>query len=62
MDDRYVIVTDSSCDLSKEMIQELELAVIQLEVVFPDGTTMANDETSLSGNYIQLGNGYETDI
>ena len=41
MDDRYVIVTDSSCDLSKEMIQELELAVIQLEVVFPDGTTMA---------------------
>ena len=57
MDDRYVIVTDSSCDLSKEMIQELELAVIQLEVVFPDGTTMANDKIEPVEVYKRLRSG-----
>ena len=57
MDDRYVIVTDSSCDLSKKMIQELELAVIQLELVFPDGTTMANDKIETVEVYKRLRSG-----
>ena len=39
------------------MIQELELAVIQLELVFPDGTTMANDKIETVEVYKRLRSG-----
>ncbi|PSL51150.1 DegV family protein with EDD domain [Salsuginibacillus halophilus] len=36
---RVKIVTDSTADLPKELIEELDITVVPLRVTFPDGTT-----------------------
>ena len=36
---KVVIISDSTCDLSKELIEKYDVKLIPLHVVFPDGTT-----------------------
>lgn len=52
--ENYVILTDSSCDLSKELVEELDLNVIALEAVFDNGTTKLDSEVDVAEFYQQL--------
>lgn len=53
----YEIYTDSSCDLSKEMIEKYELKVMQLEVHIDDNPPVFNNEIDIKSFYEQLRNG-----
>ena len=50
----YVILTDSSCDIPKELAKELDLNVIALEAVFDNGTTKLDSEIDVADFYQQL--------
>lgn len=50
----YVILTDSSCDLSKELTQSLGLSMLSLEILLDDGSTMRNDEVDVKDFYQKL--------
>ena len=52
--ENYVILTDSSCDLGKELAEELDLHVISLEAVFDNGTTKLDSEIDVKEFYQQL--------
>ena len=50
----YVIITDSSADLSPEMTAELGLATVQLEVLVEGEKTAANNAVDIKKIYAQL--------
>lgn len=52
--ENYVILTDSSCDLSRELIRQLDLKVLSLEVVLDNGTTMLNEDVDVRDFYQKL--------
>lgn len=52
--ENYVIVTDSSCDLSSELIRALDLKVLSLEIVLDNGTTMLNEDVVVKEFYQKL--------
>ena len=49
----YLIVTDSSADLTSEQIKELGIASIPLEIIV-DGTPVDNDKVDVKEVYAQL--------
>ena len=53
----FEIFTDSSCDLPKEMIEQLDLQVMQLEVIINDNPPVLNKEVNSAEFYEQLRNG-----
>lgn len=54
---KYEIYTDSSCDLTKEMIEEFNLKVMQLEVHINDNPPVYNNEINIKSFYDELRNG-----
>ena len=50
----YIIITDSSADLSPEMSAELGLATVQLEVLIEGKKTQANNAVDIKDIYAQL--------
>jgi len=50
----YKIFTDSSCDLSKEMVERYDLQVLQLEVIIGDNPPLMNEEVDIKDFYNQL--------
>ena len=52
--ENYVILTDSSCDIAKDLAQELDIKVISLEAVFDNGTTKLDSEIDVKDFYAQL--------
>ena len=52
--ENYVILTDSSCDLWKEIAEEIDVKVISLEAVFDNGTTKLDSEIDVKDFYQQL--------
>lgn len=52
--ENYVILTDSSCDIPKDLAKELDLNVISLEAVFDNGTTKLDSEIDVKDFYQQL--------
>ena len=43
----YQIFTDSSCDLTKEMIEKYNLQVMQLEVIIDDKPPVLNRDVNI---------------
>ena len=52
--ENYVILTDSSCDLCKDLAKEIDVNVIALEAVFDNGTTKLDSEIDVKDFYSQL--------
>ena len=50
----YVLITDSSADLSKELVDSLNIKVLSLEIVMEDGSTKRNDEVDVKEFYQKL--------
>ncbi|MCI8589817.1 MAG: DegV family protein [Clostridiales bacterium] len=53
---KFEIFTDSSCDMSQEMIQELSLHVLQLDVIVEDQPAKPNDQVDIKQFYAELRN------
>lgn len=53
----FDIFTDSSCDLPKEIIEQFDLKVMQLEVVIDDKPPVLNRDIDIKDFYDQLRNG-----
>ena len=53
----YEIFTDSSCDLSKEIIAQYGLKVMQLEVIVDDKPPVLNNQVEIKSFYDSLRNG-----
>ncbi len=53
----YDIFTDSSCDLSKEIVERYDLKVMQLEVIVDDKAPVLNNHVEIKGFYDSLRNG-----
>ncbi len=53
----YEIFTDSSCDLPKELVEQLDLKVMQLEVIIDDKPPVLNRDIDIKDFYDQLRNG-----
>ncbi len=53
----FEIFTDSSCDLSKEIVERFNLKVMQLEVIVDDKAPVLNREVEMKGFYDSLRNG-----
>lgn len=51
---RFEIFTDSSCDLTQEIIEQFDLHVMQLEVVIDDNPPVLNNQLDLMSFYDQL--------
>lgn len=51
---KFEIFTDSSCDLSQEMIEQFNLHVMQLEVIIDDKPPVLNNEIEIKPFYDQL--------
>lgn len=51
---KYEIFTDSSCDLTKEMVEQYNLKVMQLEVIIDDKPPVLNNEVDIKDFYNQL--------
>ena len=51
---RYVLVTDSSCDLSADLAKSLGVEILSLELVMDDGSTKKNDEVDVREFYQML--------
>ena len=51
---QYVILTDSSCDISAKLAQELDLNILSLEILREDGSSVRNDEVNVKEFYAQL--------
>lgn len=54
---KFEIFTDSSCDLSKEMIEQLHLHVMQLEVIIDNNPPVLNNQVKIKWFYDLLRNG-----
>ena len=54
---KFEIFTDSSCDLPKEMIEQLNLQVMQLEVIIDDNPPVLNNQVDIKEFYQMLNNG-----
>ncbi len=50
----YDIFTDSSCDLSKELIEKYDLKVMQLEVIMDDKSPVLNSQVEIKSFYDSL--------
>lgn len=50
----YVILTDSSCDLSQELAKSIDVSMLSLEILLEDGSTMRNDEVDVKDFYQKL--------
>ena len=48
---QYVIITDSSSDLSPALAKSLDVQILSLEVVMDDGSTKKNDEVDVKEFY-----------
>ncbi len=53
----YEIFTDSSCDLSKEMVEQYGLKVMQLEVIVDENPPVLNNQVESKSFYDSLRNG-----
>lgn len=53
----FEIFTDSSCDLSTDLIEECNLHVMQLEVLVDDNPSVPNNEIDIKEFYDKLRNG-----
>ena len=53
----FEIFTDSSCDLSKELVEQYNLKVMQLEVIVDDKAPVLNREVESKAFYDSLRNG-----
>ena len=53
----FEIFTDSSCDLSKELIEKYNLHVMQLEVLVDDDPSVPNNQINIKEFYDRLHNG-----
>ena len=53
----YVIYTDSSCDLPKDMVERFNLKVLQLEVIIDDNPPVLNNQLDIKDFYNQLREG-----
>lgn len=53
----FEIYTDSSCDLPKEMVEQYDLKVMQLEVIIDDKPPVLNRDIEAKNFYDQLRNG-----
>lgn len=53
----YVIFTDSSCDLPKEVVSELGLEVVHLDVIVEGEEPKSNDKVDIPEFYNKLRNG-----
>ena len=51
---QYVLLTDSSSDLSAALAESLDVKLLSLEVVMDDGTTKKNDEVDVKEFYQML--------
>ena len=51
---RFEIFTDSSCDLSKEIVEQYDLKVMQLEVTIDDKPPVLNRDIDMKDFYSQL--------
>lgn len=51
---KYEIFTDSSCDLTKEIIEKYNLHVMQLEVIIDDNPPVLNNQLDIKAFYDQL--------
>lgn len=51
---KFEIFTDSSCDLPKEVIEQFDLQVMQLEVVIDDKPPVLNNQIDIKDFYDQL--------
>lgn len=54
---KFEIFTDSSCDLSKEIIEQFDLQVMQLEVIIDDKPPVLNNQVDIESFYEQLRDG-----
>lgn len=52
----YVILTDSSCDLTSELAKELDISILSLEALMEDGSILLNDQIDVKDFYQQLRN------
>lgn len=52
----YVILTDSSCDLTKELADKLQISMLSLEILLEDGTTLLNDQIEIKEFYKRIRN------
>ena len=53
----FEIFTDSSCDLSKEIVEQFDLHVMQLEVIVDDKPPVLNRDLGVKECYDLLRNG-----
>lgn len=53
---QYVILTDSSCDLTKELANELQVSILNLEILLEDGTSLLNDQIEINEFYKRIRN------
>lgn len=51
---KFEIFTDSSCDLTQEIIEQFDLHVMQLEVVIDDNLPVLNNQLNIKTFYEQL--------
>jgi len=54
MMENYVLITDSSADLSKEITDALDISVLSLEVVLENGETKLNKDIDVKDFYTKL--------
>lgn len=54
---KFDIFTDSSCDLPKELVEQYDLKVLQLEVIIDDEPPVLNKDIEAKAFYEQLRNG-----
>lgn len=50
----YEIFTDSSCDLPKEIVEQYDLKIMQLEVIIDDKSPVLNNQIDIKDFYEQL--------
>lgn len=50
----YEIFTDSSCDLPKEIVEQYDLKIMQLEVIIDDKSPVLNNQIDIKDFYDQL--------
>lgn len=51
---KFEIFTDSSCDMSQAMIEQLDLKLLQLDVTIEDQPSKPNDKVDIKDFYAQL--------
>ena len=51
---KYIIITDSSADLTKEILEDSELKTIQLDVIVEGEAPTPNCDVEVKGFYAKL--------